>query len=244
MRDVVVEERFRGPPQSGNGGYVGGLFSKTIDSSGRGDVEVTLRSPIPLDKRMQVTRQNDGTAAIMDGETLIAEVKPVQWEMEVPAPPEWEEIKAAAPKSLAFKPNINDLLPGQTGFHPICFCCGVEHDSGLQVCVAPIGNQVAAVWETKESWGLSDGLLPIEFLWTAMDCPGQFAYMEQGIRTGMLGRITAAVIERPSAGETLLVSAWTIVVEGKKHFAGSAIFDRSGKLYCKAKTIWIGRQEN
>ena len=70
MRDVVVEERFRGPPQSGNGGYVGGLFSKTIDPSGRGDVEVTLRSPIPLDKHMQVNRLDDGTAAIMDGEIL------------------------------------------------------------------------------------------------------------------------------------------------------------------------------
>ncbi len=243
MHEVVVEDRFKGPPQSGNGGYVGGLFSRTIDSSGQGDVEVTLRSPIPLDKPMQVSHLDDGTATISDGDTLIAQVKPVQWEMEIPAPPPWKDIEAAASRSLAFKSNINDLLPGRKGFHPICFCCGVEHATGLQVCVAPVGDQVAAVWETKASWGLSDGLLPVEFLWTAMDCPGQFAYMEQGIRTGMLGRITASVIERPSAGETLLVSAWTIMVEGKKHFAGSAIFDRSGKLYSKAKTVWIGRQE-
>ena len=42
MGEVVVEARFRGPPQSGNGGYVGGLFSKTIDHSGQGNVEVVF----------------------------------------------------------------------------------------------------------------------------------------------------------------------------------------------------------
>ena len=244
MQEVVVENRFRGPPQSGNGGYVGGLFSRTIDPSGRGNVEVTLRSPIPLDNSMQVNRFEDGTATISDGETLIAQVKSVDWEMEVPAPPDWNDVRAVASKSLAFGSNLNDLLPGRKGFHPICFCCGVEHDTGLQVCVAPTGDQVAAIWETKKSWGASDGLLPVEFLWTAMDCPGQFAYMEKGIRTGMLGRITAAITERPKAGETLLVTAWTILVEGKKHFAGAAIFDKTGKLYCKAKTVWIGRRED
>ncbi len=244
MQEVVVEDRFRGPPQSGNGGYVGGLFSRSVDSSGRGNVEVTLRSPIPLDKSMQVNRFEDGTATINDGETLIAQVKPVDWEMEVPAPPTWDDVKAVANKSLAFDSNINDLLPGRRGFHPICFCCGIEHDTGLQVCVAQTGDQVAAIWQTKESWGDDNGLIPLEFLWTAMDCPGQFAYMEKGIRTGMLGRITASISERPRAGETLLVTAWTILVEGKKHFAGSAIFDEQGKLYAKAKTVWIGRRED
>ncbi|MFT5100420.1 MAG: hypothetical protein ACI9CE_001147 [Flavobacterium sp.] len=243
MQEVVVKNRFRGPPQSGNGGYVGGLFSKAIDPSGKGDVEVTLRSPIPLDTPLETNQLDDGSATITHGETLIAQMKPVIWEMDVPAPPSWLDVEAVAKESLAYSSNINELLPGRRGFHPICFCCGVEHDTGLQVCVASVGDLVAAIWKTKQDWGLTDGLLPIEYLWTAMDCPGQFAYMEKGIRTGMLGRITASVNERPKAGEDLLVTAWTILVEGKKHFAGAAIFDRQGKLYSKAKTVWIGRQD-
>ena len=244
MKDVIVKNQFRGPPQSGNGGYVGGLFSKCIDTSGNGNVEVTLRSPIPLDTKLQVNQLDDGSATITKGETLIAQIKSIDWEMDIPAPPEWSEVEAVAKQSLAFTPNINDLLEGRTGFHPICFCCGVEHDSGLQVCVAPIGDQVAAIWKTKEEWGLSDGLIPAEYLWTAMDCPGQFAYMDKGIRTGMLGRITAEVFERPKAGDELLVTAWTIQIEGKKHFAGAAIFDQQGNLFSKAKTVWIGRRED
>jgi len=244
MNELVVENRFRGPPQSGNGGYVGGLFSKIIDASGKGNVEVTLRSPIPLDHALQVNSFEDGTATVTNGDTLIAQIKPIEWEMEVPTPPDWQAVTAVAEKSLAFGSNLNDLLPGRQGFHPICFCCGAEHDTGLQVHVARVGDQVAAVWNTRQSWGAEDGLLPIEFLWTAMDCPGQFAYLEQGIKTGMLGRITAAVNKRPKAGESLLVTAWTIVVEGKKHFAGAAIFDKDGTLCCKARTVWIGRRDD
>ncbi|MFT6435915.1 MAG: hypothetical protein ACJAVI_003970 [Candidatus Azotimanducaceae bacterium] len=243
MQALVVKNRFRGPPHSGNGGYVGGLFSKIVDPSSKGCVEVTLRSPIPLDVPLQANQMDDGSATVTDGETLIAQMKSIDLAMDVPAPPAWTDVEAVAEKSLAYSSDINELLPGQRGFHPICFCCGIEHDTGLQVCVASVGDQVAAIWKTKESWGLADGLLPIEYLWTAMDCPGQFAYMEKGIRTGMLGRITASVTEQPKAGEELLVTAWTILVEGKKHFAGAAIFDRHGKLYSKAKTVWIGRRD-
>ncbi len=75
-----------------------------------------------------------------------------------------------------------------------------------------------------------------------MDCPSQFAFLADDIRTGLLGRISARVHERPVAGETLMVVAWTIEVQGKKHFAGSAIFDRAGKCYSEAKTVWIGTQ--
>ncbi|MFT7125376.1 MAG: hypothetical protein ACI9YG_001452, partial [Candidatus Azotimanducaceae bacterium] len=34
-----------------------------------------------------------------------------------------------------------------------------------------------------------------------------------------------------------------IRVEGKKHFAGSAMFNESGDLVAEATTLWIGRRE-
>ncbi len=240
--DIVIEACFRGPPQSGNGGYVGGIFSRVIDASGEGNVEVTLRSPIPLDKGLQAIKYEDGSARIMDGDVLIAEVKPANLTLDVPQMPDWSEVEAAADKSFSFTENINELIPGRKGFHPICFCCGAEHEWGMRVFAAPIKGGVAAIWPTSADWDMDDGLIKPEYLWTAMDCPGQFAYMAEGIRTGMLGRITARIYERPKAGETLMVMAWPIAVEGKKHFAGSVIFDKSGKKYSEAITLWIGRQ--
>lgn len=92
-------------------------------------------------------------------------------------------------------------------------------------------------------WGDEAGKLPAEYLWTALDCPGQFAWRAAGTRTGMLGRITARVLSRPAAGESLLVTAWPIEVDGKKHFAGSAIHTASGELVARALSIWIGRRD-
>ena len=85
--------------------------------------------------------------------------------------------------------------------------------------------------------------MPAEYLWTALDCPGQFAYLAAGTRTGLLGRITAKIFQRPSAGESLLVTAWPIHVDGKKHFAGSAIHTESGELVARAVSVWIGRRD-
>lgn len=236
---ITIDERFRGPPVSGNGGYVGGIFSKVLVPSGQGDVEVTLRSPIPLDKPLVVNRLEDA-ATITDGDTLIAQVKPFEPEIEIPMPPTWEKAEAAAQQSFSL--TASTMFPGRRGFHPICFCCGAEHDTGLRVFAAPVEKQVAAIWSTQSDWADEHGLIPTEYLWAAMDCPGQFAYMATGVRTGMLGRITAKVHQQPKAGEVLMVTAWPIQVDGKKHFAGAAIFDRSGRLYSEAVTVWIGRR--
>jgi dihydrofolate reductase len=98
---------------------------------------------------------------------------------------------------------------------------------------------VGALWATEEAWGV-EGRIPEPFLWTALDCPAQFAYMNQSIKTGLMGRMTAEILSHPVAGQTLIVSAWTTAIEGKKHFAGSAIFDLDQTLLARAITVWIG----
>ena len=49
------------------------------------------------------------------------------------------------------------------------------------------------------------------------------------------------VLKKPKAGETYVVVAWAREVEGRKHFAGVALFDDSGELMARAGQIWIGR---
>jgi hypothetical protein len=183
---------------------------------------------------------------VTSGETLIAEARPSSLELDVPEPPGWDEAWAARERSPSFAKGLNEYVPDGTGFHPVCYCCGVDNPESLRVHAAPIrdGAQVAAAWQTEASWGSRGdavGHLPIETLWTALDCPGQFAWLAGGIRTSMLGRLTAEVLRPARAGERHVVTGWRIDVERKKHFAGTAVFDLEGRLVARAKAVWIGR---
>jgi hypothetical protein len=239
---VIIENKFRGPPNSGNGGYVSGLFSQLIDSPGA--TEVTLRAPIPLDQHLTFVPPEDGVARVIKGQTLIAEIRSADFTLDIPQPKDWDLVRSARSLSYSLVDDLQPQFPAKRGFHPICFCCGADHEDGLQVFAAPVDEaQVATVWQTKNEWAAEDGRLRDELLWTAMDCPGQFAFMHAGIRTGLLGRMTAKVHSRPKAGEKLLVTAWTVRVEGKKHFAGCAIHTKDNVLCSEAMTLWIGRRE-
>ena len=66
---LVIPSRFRGPPGSGNGGYVCGRIAAYVD----GPVTVTLRRPPPLATPMAVERDEEGSVRMHHGRTLIAE---------------------------------------------------------------------------------------------------------------------------------------------------------------------------
>jgi hypothetical protein len=240
---LVIDERFRGPPFSGNGGYVAGRLAGLL--GGGESVEVTLRSPIPMDRVLDVEYRGIDSVVITEGETLIAQAIKSPLELDIPAPPSWDETLAAKQASFSFVDRVNPLLADGRGVHPICFCCGAEHEDGLEVFAAPVqeGAQVAAIWKTKTEWAEDGKQLPDEFLWAALDCPGQFAYMADGVYTGMLGRITGKLYQSPQAGDELLVTGWRAGVEGKKHSAGTAIFNRNGELVASALALWIGRRD-
>jgi hypothetical protein len=240
---IVIDEQFRGPPFSGNGGYVAGRLARLL---GAGEsVEVTLRSPIPMDRELDIEYRGPDSVVVTDGETLVAEATKSPLELDVPAPPSWEETLAAKQDSFSFVNWHNPMQTDVRGVHPICFCCGADHESGLDVFAAPVqeGAQVAAIWKTKKEWAEDGNQLPDEFLWAALDCPGQFAYMAGGVFTGMLGRLTGKVHQSAQAGDEYLVTGWRINVEGKKHAAGTAIFTRNGELIASARALWIGQRE-
>ena len=241
---ITIGGRFRGPPASGNGGYVCGAVGALLNRVNDGAPQVTLRSPVPLDSPLEVRRDND-LLTIHHGATLIAEACSVALALEIPAAPSYAEALAVRQESPALIRNISRRFPDRIGVHPVCFCCGAEHDDGLEVQAAPMpGNAiVAAAWPTKRSWADADGKLPATFVWTALDCPGQFAYQAAGVRTGMLGRLCAWIEHPVSAGEHCVVTGWRIGVEGRRHYAGTALFDESGRLCAYAKAVWIGRRE-
>jgi len=248
---LTIASQFRGPPQSGNGGYVSGAVADLLISSRAlapdQAVEVTLRAPIPLDKPMTAALDATGGLTVVDGETLIAEAKTTELQIDVPTAPDFVTAEAARAGSASLQQGLNSLIANGTGFHPICFCCGadVAADEGLHVYAAPVAGYtgVAAAWQPAKTFADNQGNLPTAVIWAALDCPGQFAYLASGIRTGMLGRMTAEILRPVPAQQKFVVTGWCIEVERSKHFAGTALFDEAGILCALSKQVWIGRMD-
>ncbi len=248
---LTIAARFRGPPESGNGGFVSGAVAgmlierQTLPLNTA--VEVTLRAPIPLDKPMDTSLSDAGVFSVYDADTLIAEATAIELDLEVPDAPTFSQALAARPQSASFHKNINPLILNGTGFHPICFCCGADlaPDEGLHVYAAPGESYdgVAAAWRPAPTFADSQGYLPAAVVWAALDCPGQFAYLASGIRTGMLGRMTGRLLKPVKAQQNFVITGWGIEVERSKHFAGTAIFDEAGELCGFSKQVWIGRMD-
>ncbi len=242
---ILIPEKFRGPPKSANGGYATGAFGQLLDPGMQSAIEVTLRAPVPLDRELAYATAGD-TLAVRDGDTLVAEARRAELELEVPAPASWDRALSVREHSAALRLGKHPWLGDQRlGFHPICFCCGAELSAelGLRVFAAPVPElaQVAAAWVCEPAFAAPNGEVPPEIVCTALDCPGQFAWLAEGTRTGLLGRLTVR-IERPiRAGERCVVTGWTLGNEGKKFYAGTALFDSSGALCASAKAVWIGK---
>ena len=246
--EFSIPERFRGPPRSGNGGYVAGVLGRMLrsgDAASERAASTTLRAPVPLDRPLQASREAD-TLVVRDGERLIAEASWVDLELAIPEPASWEEALAVREHSAALRVGQHRMLGGERiGFHPICFCCGAElqADEGLRVHAAPVPGraQVAAAWVCEASFADASGSVPEEIISTALDCPGQFAWLAEGTLTGLLGRLSVRILHAPRAGEPCVVIGWTIGSEGRKYYAGTALFDAQRRLCAYAKAVWIGR---
>jgi hypothetical protein len=227
-RYVVIEERFCGPPDSGNGGYVCGLVAGVLGQ----EAEVTLRRPPPIGRAMVVRQSAKGGVTLFDGEEVVAEALPGRLQIEAPDPVSFSQAGEAARHYPGFARHP----------FPTCFVCGPERGEGdgLRIFPGPVaGRQVfAAPWTPDPSLAGSDGLVGPEFLWAALDCPGAFAHGFPE-STMVLGRLGARLLEPVRPGQQFVIVAWPEGVEGRKHFAGTALFRADAELVAVAKATWI-----
>jgi hypothetical protein len=221
-----IDRRFRGPPDSGNGGYVCGLVAKELSGSG---CEVTLHAPPPLDRDLQLEFDGD-RARLFDGDSLIASAVRASPGIDVPPPPSPLEAAAASARFTGFRDHI----------FPSCFVCGPNRaeGDGLRIFAGGADGQVAAAWTPDESLLDDDGALPTEFVWAALDCPGYFA-VEDRARPAVLGRLAVSIVEPRIEHQPLVVTGWPIASEGRKHEAGTALHDSDGRLLAFGKATWI-----
>jgi hypothetical protein len=233
--DIVVAAQFRGPPNSGNGGYVCGLLAAGLT----GPVKGVLRAPIAIDTPLQLTRSQGSARLTSVSGDLIAEAS-VADAAELPAPPACPSLESARAAGCRF---IGLAGP----FHPVCFTCAtsLEEGYGLRVFVGQVDGAaegvVAGPWTPHANFAGADGLAGVEAVWAALDCPGSVAWAVQAGGGGLLGTMICEILRRPAAGETCIVLAWPIEASGRKRIAGTALFSAGGDLMARSRQIWIGR---
>jgi hypothetical protein len=234
-REISIPPRFRGPPGMVNGGFACG----SLAALGRGDVEVTLRRPVPLGRRLRARANGDGSLLLEDGDTMLATARPADAAVDLAVPDVVtpEQARAAAGRSRYYD---DPLFPG-------CFVCGTARapGDGLRVFagLVPGTTSLAAPWTPDRSVTGEDGRVRPEVVWAALDCPGGLAAVESADLPGdtaiLLGRMTATLAGRPEAGDDCRVVAWPIGHDGRKHMAGSALLDADGQVLAAARTVWI-----
>jgi len=214
-----LSRRYRGPLTSANGGYACGRLAAFVDAD---EVEVTLRVPPPLDRPLAVERV-DVRALLLDGDVLVAEARPAPVDVDAPAP------VAIADAEVARERHVRDW---SVDFAE-CYVCGIRED-GLEIRAGVVAGRepLHAAPVTLIETGP-------EFVWAAVDCPGAYAVGAEGRGDIVLGRMTARVDRVPDAGEECVVASWPLGEDGRKLYAGTALFSAVGELLAIARQTWI-----
>jgi len=250
MTSITIGRRYCGPPNSGNGGYVCGRLAAQMAN----DAEVTLHSPPPLDKPLDVIVPGeglkDGAWQLCDGNLVVATARPASIDLTRLEQASFAEA-AAAELCTPVKPDEHLL--------PTCFVCGPARTpgDGLRIFAGPLPGKsagaspvLAATWTPDPSLAVADGRVGSEFLWSALDCPTGYAACYSGEsgafeRTPiLLGRMAARIAARPRPGERCVITAWGAGRDGRKRFAEAALHGDAGTLLAVARATWIAVDRN
>jgi hypothetical protein len=225
---LTIAARFHGPPTSSNGGYFAGVVAGCAART----VTVRLIRPPPLDTELTVDESPDGMLRVLHGADAIGEARPASLALDAPAPPDYLEVVEASRHYAGFR------------YHrfPSCFVCGTQRvrGDGMRVFAGPLPERglVAAPWVPDASLDSGDGKVHAEFMSAALDCPGYYAVAPDD-RMMLLAEFTAHVDRRVHVGESCTLVGWQIGSSGRKHEAGTALFDGKGELCGRARALWI-----
>lgn len=220
--EIELPHRFRGPLTSANGGYACGRLAAFVDAEA---VEVTLRLPPPLARPLEVRVDGEG-AVLLDGDAVVAEARPGSLDdLELPRPVSLAEAVRAEERHV----------PAAATTFRECFVCGTRAEGdGLEIHAGPVAGREplhAARWDAHEP--------SPEIVWAAIDCPGAYAIGAAGRGETVLGRMTARVVRVPADGEPCAVAAWPVGEDGRKLFAGTALFSADGEVLAVSRQVWI-----
>lgn len=230
---IRIDSRYNGPPGSANGGYVCGLMAASVDQT----LSVRLYKPPPLDTNLELVLDSvSGKWHLKREEQLIAAANATRVHAHVPKPPSYVEALDASVHYTGHQQHI----------FPSCFVCGPQRavNDGLRIFAGklPGSNVVAASWLPHA--GLADaatggnGKVRPEFIWAALDCPGYFASVMPG-RTALLGEFAVHIDRSVHIEEPCVIIGWQILIEGRKHKVGTALFDEEGEQCAVGVATWL-----
>jgi len=227
MKTLSVAKNFCGPPNSANGGY----FVGRVGNLSMTPLTVRLLRPPPLETELEVAELAEGLIELRQGENLIAQGRPAQLDLIPPPPPGYLQAVDASRLYYGFN---------QHAF-PTCFVCGPARlrGDGLRIFAGPVAQRdiVAAPWVPEAFLDRGDGKVKPEFMTAALDCPGYCAVNSGPIM--LLGELTAHVDRCVHVGERCTVIGWRIGGSGRRHVAGTAVFDDDDELCARAQAVWV-----
>lgn len=237
----MIDARFTGPPDSGNGGYVAGRLAELLlDTAGRPAVgpdapwvEVTLRTPPPLRTAMTTSVDGDALRAHA-GDVLVAEARLLD------APP--PQASPVEPVDSAVAAQAESRYLGLTTHpFPTCWVCGPsrpDHDGYDLRPGAVDDTRTACTWTVGENARDDTGAVGVAAMWAALDCPGAWTAL-QGEAVIVLGRIAARVDAVPAVGQTCVVMGRRDGAEGRKSFTSTTVYSPDGTVLAEAAATWI-----
>jgi predicted amidohydrolase len=186
---------------------------------------------------MLVRWRDDGTVSLENDGVLVAEAAKSELELDVPAAPDQDAAEAAG--MLARKAGAQET----SSPYARCFSCGSTRSDGLRIVPGPVGEDgiVATTWIPPSFAADANGQLCVEAAWSALDCSAGFAWMRR-LAAGtpiITARMTAVVDQPLQAGRRYTVIGWPIAQDGRKLHAGTAIFDRAGKIQARSRQLWL-----
>ncbi len=116
-----------------------------------------------------------------------------------------------------------------------CFVCGIRPEGdGLGIYAGLVAGREpvhAAPWDATET-GAGDRVGRDRL-------PGRVRRRRGGERRLVLGRMTARIRSRARRRRGCVVASWPLGEDGRKLFAGTALFAEDGELLALARQTWI-----
>jgi len=227
---LMIPARFRGPAESGNGGWTAGALASYLAP---GPVTVRLSAPPPLETPLPVTVEDDAARAVHDGAPVLTAT---------PATGPIDAVEFVDP--IAARSAEPHYAGHASHPFPTCFSCGTDRaeGDGLRIFPGRVTDdaegrvRVAATWTPHPSLGGDRASLPV--MWAALDCAGAWAG-DLGDRVCLLGTMSAEVLDLPRIGEEHVVVGGARGEDGRKLFTCSSVYTLDQRLLGHAEHVWI-----
>lgn len=182
---------------------------------------------------MRVERSSDGEASVFAGDTLVADVRPAQVELDLPPAVSGDAARAAeAPESWS-----------EGHPFPTCFGCGPERDpgDGLRLFPGPVeGSDLFACPFTPNASLAEGSELAPEMVWAVLDCPSAAPAMNPRSSPAIvLGSLAVTQEAAVTVGEPHVVVSRSARKDGRKHFTDVALYSAERELKAAGRALWI-----